>query len=247
MLPADTTPPTINAAASPAPNVSGWNKTEVTVSYACTDAGSGVNQAASSLGNDVLTASGTATGTCIDNAGNSANATYTAQIDKVAPTLSYSGNTGSYPLLQTVAITCNAADSLSGLASSTCPSASGPAWTFGAGPHTLSATATDRAGNTSSASTTFTVNVSPSALSALTKQFVQSSAKYLALRLPQRAAVDALVTAACNFLLNIGPATAPAAKAQFINAYKQGVQALVAPGWLTASQANTLKTLASSI
>ena len=243
----DGTPPTITATAAPVKNANGWNSTDVTVSYTCTDSGSGVNQAASSLTNDVLTASGTATGTCVDNAGNSASASYTAQIDKVGPTVSYAGNTGTYGLLQTVAITCTASDALSGVASSTCANASGPAWTFGAGPHTLSANATDRAGNTGAGSTTFTVNVSPAALTDLTKQFVQGSAKYQALKPVPKAAVDVLVTAACNFLLNIGPNTAPALKTQFINAYKAAVQGLVAPGWLTANQAATLKTLANAI
>ena len=157
----DTTPPTITATATPAPNANGWNNTDVTVSYSCTDSGSGVDQVASSLGNDVLTASGTATGTCVDLAGNSASASYTAQIDKVGPTVSYAGNAGTYWLLETVAITCTAADALSGVASSTCANANGPAWTFGAGAHTLSANATDRAGNTGSGSTTFTVIVTP--------------------------------------------------------------------------------------
>jgi hypothetical protein len=75
----------IAATASPAPNASGWNTTDVTVSYACGDAGSGVNAAASDLASDLLTATGTATGRCVDNAGNAATASYTASIDKTAP------------------------------------------------------------------------------------------------------------------------------------------------------------------
>ena len=244
-------PPTITAIAAPGRNANGWNNTNVTVSYTCTDLGpglnSGVDQAASSLGDDVLTASGTATGTCVDRAGNSASASYTAQIDKTVPTLDFQGNAGTYSVLAMVAITCVASDPLSGVGSTNCQNASGPAWSFGAGPHTLSADATDRAGNTGSASTTFTVTVHSAGLTALTRQFVQSSARYQALRTGQRAAVDAVVTAACNLLLNIRPALAPAQKAQFINAYKQAVQALVAPGWLTATQAVTLRALADAI
>ena len=243
----DTAPPTITATGAPGPNANGWNNADVTVSYTCTDTGSGVDQAASSLGNDILTASGTATGTCVDHAGNSASASYAAQIDKVAPTVGFAGNVGTYGLLQTVTITCAAIDPLSGIASTSCQNASGPGWSFGAGPHTLNAGATDRAGNSGSVSTTFTVNVTPGALSSLTKQFVQGSARYQALRPAQRAAVDAIVTVTCNFLLNIGPRTAPALEAQLINAYRQAVQALVQPGWLTASQAATLKTLANAI
>src|SRR5262249_11828947 len=108
----DTTPPTITAAALPTANANGWNNTPVTVSYTCTDAGSGVDTADSSLADDTLTASGTAAGTCVDNAGNPATASYTAQIDTVAPTVSYAGNSGSYGILDTVAISCAASDDL---------------------------------------------------------------------------------------------------------------------------------------
>jgi len=85
----DATAPTISASPSPAANANGWNNTDVTVSYSCTDNGpSGVDTAASILSDDLLTASGSASGTCVDLAGNSANASYTAQIDKVKPVIS---------------------------------------------------------------------------------------------------------------------------------------------------------------
>src|SRR5262249_45130201 len=38
----DTTPPTITAAVTPAPNANGWNNATVTVSFRCADAGSGI-------------------------------------------------------------------------------------------------------------------------------------------------------------------------------------------------------------
>ena len=191
----------------------------MTVSYTCTDTGLGVYLAASSLADDALTASGTTSGTCVDRAGNSATTTYAAQIDKAPPTLGFTGDAGSYGLLDTVAITCTASDALSGIASSTCPNANGPAWSFGAGSHTLSASATDAAGNTASASTTFSVVVAPAALSTLTRQFVEGSATYQALRPVQKLAVDLLVSTATKVLLDLGPATAPARKVR-IDAYK---------------------------
>ena len=39
---ADTTPPTITAAVTPAPNANGWNRTNVTVRFTCADTGSGI-------------------------------------------------------------------------------------------------------------------------------------------------------------------------------------------------------------
>jgi hypothetical protein len=84
----DASAPTISASASPAANLHGWNNTDVTVSYSCSDNGpSGVDAAASDLASDLLTASGTASGTCKDNAGNSASASYEAKIDKVKPVI----------------------------------------------------------------------------------------------------------------------------------------------------------------
>ena len=56
----DTTAPTIVATPSPAANANGWNNTAVTVSFTCTDSGTGVDNAASPLTPVVLTASGTA-------------------------------------------------------------------------------------------------------------------------------------------------------------------------------------------
>jgi hypothetical protein len=81
----DTGAPSITASAAPPANANGWNNTDVVVSYLCTDLGSGVNFGTSDLADDTLTATGTASGTCVDHAGNSATATYTAQIDKDAP------------------------------------------------------------------------------------------------------------------------------------------------------------------
>ena len=243
----DATAPTITATATPVKNANGWNNTDVTVSYTCTDSGSGVNQVASSLGNDVLTASGTATGTCVDNAGNSVSASYTAQIDKVGPTVSYAGNTGTYGLLEHGRHHLYRFRRAVRGGSSTCANASGPAWTFGAGSHTLSANATDRAGNTG-------VGLDDLHGQCHAWRAVQSHKAVRAglgevsgAEAGQKAAVDALVTVTCNFLLNIGPTTAPALKTQFINAYKAAITALVAPGWLTANQAATLKTLANAI
>ncbi|MCW2550180.1 MAG: hypothetical protein JWN96_4640, partial [Mycobacterium sp.] len=243
----DRTAPTIVAKATPPANSNGWNNSSVTVSYTCTDTGAGVDTAASSLADDVLNASGTATGTCVDLAGNTSSANYTAQIDTVAPSVGFSSHAASYGILATVSITCTAGDSLSGLGSATCPSASGPGWSFGSGAHTLSAQATDKAGNASTASTTFTVTVAPGDLSKLTTQFVQSSIKYQAANPLIKLLVGAAVTVASKALLSIAANSKPAAKTALLNAYKAAVQSLAADGWLTTSQAATLKSLSAAI
>jgi len=82
----DATPPTISGAASPDPNAAGWNKTDVTVSFNCSDGTSGI---ASCGPNQTLGSEGagqSATGTAVDNAGNSNSATVSGiNIDKTPP------------------------------------------------------------------------------------------------------------------------------------------------------------------
>jgi hypothetical protein len=159
----DATPPTISGVASPAANANGWNNTNVTVTFTCADASSGVASCPAATTLSTEGASQSVTGTATDKAGNSTQTTVSGiNIDKTSPTVTYSGNAGTYTAAQTVAISCTAADALSGIASTTCANISGLASSFGAGTHSYSATATDRAGNTGSGSTSFTVSASSS-------------------------------------------------------------------------------------
>ena len=100
----------------------------------------------------------------VDSVGASASGTAMIRIDITPPTVTYTGNSGSYALDAMVNITCKATDTESGVASSTCKDITGVAYSFGAGSHTYSATATDNAGNVGSNSTTFTVLVTPDSL-----------------------------------------------------------------------------------
>ena len=246
-------PPTITASAT----VNGstyaagtWTNGDVVVHYDCVDhSGTGV---ASVTADQTVSAEGagqSVTGTCTDNSGGSASVTFGGiQIDKTKPTIVFVGDR-AYGLQETVSVTCTATDALSGVASSDCamPLASGPAWSFGPGSHSVSANAADVAGNTLVASASFSVTVTSASLCALTTQFVQSSAKYRGLGTLQRKLVDALVNVSCNVLTNFGPKLKPAQKSQFVAAYKQAVQALVQPGWLTQSQADALKSLVDGL
>ncbi|HEX7961459.1 MAG TPA: hypothetical protein VF493_16165, partial [Terriglobales bacterium] len=87
----DKTPPTISGSRTPAPNANGWNNTDVTVQFQCTDATSGL-AAGSPPVPTVLSAEGanqSTTATCSDVAGNSASATVSGiNIDKTAPSVS---------------------------------------------------------------------------------------------------------------------------------------------------------------
>jgi probable HAF family extracellular repeat protein len=92
--------------------------------------------------------------------------------DVTPPTISYSAHAADYTVDAHVSITCTASDAESGIASNTCAPIDGDAYVFGLGPHAYSATATDNAGNTATASTTFTVSVTFASLTNLTRRFV---------------------------------------------------------------------------
>ncbi|HEY8644990.1 MAG TPA: HYR domain-containing protein [Gaiellaceae bacterium] len=168
----DKTAPADSPVVSPAANGAGWNNSDVTVNWNWTDSGSGIDsahcvQSGTSSGEGAITL----TSTCQDIAGNQASDSVTVHVDKTPPVVAYSGNAGTYTVDQSVSISCSASDALSGVASSTCAGVSGPARSFGLGSHTVSATATDNAGNTGTGSTSFTVTVDANSLCALVQQF----------------------------------------------------------------------------
>ena len=88
--------------------------------------------------------------------------------------MTYAGGKASYQVDEQVSITCTAEDALSGVAATTCANVSGPAYSFGVGSHTFSASAIDRAGNTGSGSVTFTVGVTYTSLCNLSQRFADS-------------------------------------------------------------------------
>ena len=149
----DTTPPTISATIVPPPNAAGWNNTNVTVTFVCGDALSGV--ATCPLPQTVTTegANQVVSATATDNAGNTSASGVTLNIDKTPPTITETtsppaNGSGLYTSNVTVTFLCS--DSLSGI--SICPPpqlvpASG-------GNQMVSGTATDLAGNSASASLT---------------------------------------------------------------------------------------------
>lgn len=145
----DTTPPTITAVATPAPNAAGWNKSDVTVTFTCADTGSGIATCPAPV---TVTAEGTTpvSGMATDNAGNTASASVTLNIDTMAPGVTVSTDAdlsewGRTPV--TAHFTCD--DGGSGI--DTCPAAQ-TATGEGAN-QTLTGIAVDKAGNSASATT----------------------------------------------------------------------------------------------
>jgi len=153
----DTTAPTITFVSRTPSNSFGWNNTNVTVTWSCSDI---VGVIAPSV-SQTLSGEGSAqsaTGTCTDTSGNTASDTVDGiNIDKSAPTdISFVGGPaagasyyfGSVPS----APTCTADGAISGLDSCV---VSGHATTVGS--HTITATAKDKAGNVGTATRSYTV------------------------------------------------------------------------------------------
>jgi ElaB/YqjD/DUF883 family membrane-anchored ribosome-binding protein len=148
----DKTPPTLTNTVTSAPNAAGWNNSEVTVHFACSDALSGVSAISPDT---VFSGEGSNLGaqsTCTDNAGNATtNTVSNIKIDTTAPITTVTApngwsNTG-------VTLTLNANDALSGVSVTNYTVDSGAIQTGNSiaisteGIHALAYWSTDIAGN----------------------------------------------------------------------------------------------------
>ena len=145
---------------SPAANSNGWHKSPVTVTFTCSDAGSGIKTCPAAVTRDADAANLVVSGTATDVAGNTASASVTLNIDRTLPTIAVAltpppaGGWITTPV--TAHFTCT--DGGSGIV--TCP-ADHVVATEGAR-QTITGTVTDRAGNTASVtSPAFDVDFTP--------------------------------------------------------------------------------------
>jgi|GEM_PF-3455270 len=143
----DTVKPTIDSNRSGTAGSNGWYTSDVTVTFDCDDALSGL-ATNGCTGADTLTSSGSVTGTATDHAGNTNADTVTVKIDKADPSITYtlSSNANSAGWHNAdVTVTFNCSDATSGVA--TCPS---PMVISTEGTTQVTGTAYDMAGNSSS-------------------------------------------------------------------------------------------------
>ncbi len=153
-------PPKITATVSPAPNASGWNNSNVTVTFTCTDSISGIKTCTSPVTVTTEGANQVVQGTATNNGGVSATTSVKVSIDKTPPTIAAT----SFPAPDSagwnnsnVTVTFTCADSLSGIAQ--CPS---PILVSASGANqAISGTATDKAGNTASATVKLSIEETP--------------------------------------------------------------------------------------
>ena len=154
----DNAPPTITSAQDPSTNGAGWNKTSVTVSFTCSDTGSGIASCTSPQTVTTEGAGQVVSGTAVDNLGDIATADHTVNIDTTDPVVtppadqieeatSASGATASF--------SPPATDNLSGV--DTLISAPPSGSLFPLGGTLVTHAATDVAGNSASATHTVTV------------------------------------------------------------------------------------------
>jgi RHS repeat-associated protein len=166
----DNDPPTIQASISPAANAAGWNNTNVTVTFVCSDATSPV---ASCPGPTTVTTEGAnqvVSGTATDAAGNSTSTSVTIKLDKTPPSIAItSPANGATVTASSLSVTGTVSDALSGVATVTCNGSpatvqSGSfscSLTLTSGTNTITPQATDVAGNTSSTSENITLSNAP--------------------------------------------------------------------------------------
>ena len=151
----DNIAPTLSHLVSPAPNATGWNRDDVTVTFTATDddLGSGMADVTAPQNVSTETLGLPVNGSATDIAGNVGTDSVTVKLDKTAPTISgaiVSGTIGSNGwYLGPVTVHFSCADALSGLA--TCPD---DVTLTDNGANTASGTARDIAGNPATATVT---------------------------------------------------------------------------------------------
>jgi len=160
--------PAISSSRAPAANSFGWNNSNVTATFACSDGGSGL-AAGSPPAPTIFSTEGTgqsASGACTDAVGNSASATVSSvNIDKTPPTVAgtpsrSADSNGWYN--HALNVTWSGSDGLSGL--DACSAASAYAAPDSANA-SVSGTCTDRAGNLGNGSATFQYDSTPPMIS----------------------------------------------------------------------------------
>ncbi|WP_380166671.1 CBM35 domain-containing protein [Jannaschia sp. R86511] len=238
----DTTAPVTEASVSGTP-VEGWYTTEPTVTLTATDDGDVAGTEMSLDGGDwvaytePVTVSGEGEHVLrfrsTDAAGNVEEAqSIELRVDTRAPEVTWDGET-SYTVDQDVALTCSAVDPEpgSGLAEDTCADVDGRAWSFGLGEHEVTASATDVAGSTGTASATFTVEVTFDSMRSVVAELVD----------------DPKVVAALDKRLDSAEATGrPATRASMLAAFERQLAGQVRRS-VSAEHAELLTTFSEAL
>ncbi|MDD5772597.1 MAG: PKD domain-containing protein [bacterium] len=149
----DKTAPTITAGRSEDPNASGWNNSDVTVTFNGADNLSGIGTLTSPVTAVTEGANQVVAGTAVDLAGNSAEISVTLNIDKTVPVVN-AGNDVTFNEGETVVLPVpDVQDTMSGIEKSSNDAPS----SYHTGYNTVTVTAVDKAGNSASDSLIVTI------------------------------------------------------------------------------------------
>jgi hypothetical protein len=158
----DQTPPTISASLNPQPNAQGWNNTDVTVRFECSDALSGLVSCTPQEERVTSEGERRIEGRAEDRAGNVRTTSVTVRLDKTPPRVSCQPPDTTRWYREDVSVPCTASDSLSGLANSADASFTLIARGEGRAVSTGTRTVADRAGNSVTAGPyTFQIDKTP--------------------------------------------------------------------------------------
>ena len=177
VLKRDATRPAIQASRTPEPNEAGWNNTGVTVAFTCEDATSGVAACSEEAPLAAEGAGQSVTGRAADKAGNTASVTVDdINIDTTSPGILFAGDR-NHTIDERVRLTCDATDTLSGLAGDPCdsPLVDQPAYELKAGANNVDIRVADLAGNVTERTATYGVRATYDALRTLGQRFVSGS------------------------------------------------------------------------
>ncbi|MET0650004.1 MAG: Calx-beta domain-containing protein [Pyrinomonadaceae bacterium] len=153
-----TPPPSITAVLNPAPNAAGWNNSDVTVTFNCADAVSGIETCPAPVVVNAETDGRIVSGIAVNKGGESATTSVTVRLDKTPPSLGVTSPADGASLFTTPAtVNGTVSDALSGLAGLTCNGAPAAlnanafncAIQLALGTNPVLATAVDVAGNMS--------------------------------------------------------------------------------------------------
>ena len=150
----DSSPPvSVQAVPSALPNANGWYRTPATVSWTGQDPHSGIQSCTTNHPISGPDGQNGFTGNCANYAGLQTYESFGYKFDGTAPTLAPSVSPSTVNLNGSATASPNALDNRSGIDTASCD----PVDTSVAGTHSVSCTATDMAGNSTTASATYTV------------------------------------------------------------------------------------------
>ena len=232
----DATPPVVVPTITGTLGANGWYRSNVTVSWSVSDGQSLISARVGCVTSSIASDTTGVTRTCAATSrGGTTTVSVTVKRDATAPSLSFASHPATYTVDQIVSFGCTASDATSGIPTA-CSPVNAAAYTFAIGSNTVSRSVQDRAGNTRTASTSFTVRVTAASLCTLTRQFVRGSARYQTANASQRAVAELALTAGCAAL-----------NARQVSLYRAAVTSSATGGWLTAEQATTLRALADRL